>query len=459
LKNEFLGDFDYTDKYPLVADPLGGRIGSHTADRQSLDAASIEARLQTKLNGAINFMIGGYYQHQKLNFEEAVFFPDGPANSAAPSPDLKYVTVLKDSQSTGDTYAVFGQALVDITPTLNLTGGLRYTHESKDSTFSQPYVHPFYASTFVIDTIGAKQSFNNVSPEATITWKPQPNLTVYGSYKTGYKSGGYSISGLITANTAQSDAAFGPEKVGGFEGGVKSTLLDNQLRLNADLFWYNYKGVQVDFFVADVLQYFTLNAGRLRNRGGEIQAEFAPRALPGFTMNAAAAYTDAIYTRFPFAPCIAAQSPAEGCQFGATPTGIRNFQNLKGQRPASAPKWTATLDLGYALDLLPETQLVLNGAGRYSAGYKTYAFANAFADRFDQKKFITIDASVRLVSKNAGWELGLLAKNLTNRFIVTQAVDAPFTGSGTGTATGVRSDVDGSIADPRSVFVQAVYGF
>lgn len=458
-KNDFLGDYDYTDKYPLAPDVLGGQIGSHTADDQSLKAGSVEARLQTSFDGSFNFMVGGYYQHQRIDFREHVFFPNGPANSNAPRPELKYVTVEKVSKAVGDTYALFGQALVDITPTLNLTAGVRYTHEKKNSVFTQPYSHPFYEPVFPIGTIGAKQSFNNLSPEGTLSWRVQPNITLYGSYRTGYKSGGYSISGLITANTRNEDAAFGPEKVGGFEVGIKSTLFDNQLRLNGDVFWYDYKGVQVDFFVADILQYFTLNAGRLRTRGAEVDLEYAPLSMPGFTARASLAYTDAKYTRFPFAPCIVAQAPAEGCLFGPTTDGVRNYQDLKGERPASAPEWTATADISYAFDLAAGKRLALDLGGRFSSSYKTYAFANSFARRFVQPSFVTLDASARLIGADERWELAVIGKNLTNRFIVTQAVDAPFTGSGTGTINGIKSDVDGSIADPRTVAVQAVVRF
>ncbi|HET6538801.1 MAG TPA: TonB-dependent receptor [Sphingopyxis sp.] len=458
-KKDFMGDYDYTNGFPNEPDSLGSQIGNHTADRQRLTAASVEARLQTSLGGPINFMVGGYYQHQRIDFKEDVFFPNGPSNSAVTNPEWQYVTVAKLGRSTGETLAAFGQVLVDITSTLNFTAGARYTHETKDSTFRQPYSHPFYASTFPTGQIGAEQTFNNVSPEATLSWRVLPNITVYGSYRTGYKSGGYSISGLLAANTKASDAAFGPEKVKGFEGGIKSVLFDNQLRLNGDLFWYDYKGVQVDFFVADTLQYFTLNAAGMRTRGGELAAEFAPRALPGFTAAASIGYTDAQYRSFPFAPCIVAQSPTQGCLFGPTNDGTRNYQDLRGERPASAPEWTATANLGYESDIGNDRRLGLNISGRYSGSYKTYAFANRFAERFTQKSFIALDASLRLMAQDDSWEVALIGKNLTNRFIVTQAVDAPFTGSGTGTSNGIQSDVDGSISDPRTVSVQAVFRF
>ena len=70
------------------------------------------------------------------------------------------------------------------------------------------------------------QTFDNLSPEVTLTWHPAEHWTVYGAYKQGFKSGGFSISALNSAigNTTAADLAFNPEKPKGFEGGVRATL-------------------------------------------------------------------------------------------------------------------------------------------------------------------------------------------------------------------------------------------
>ena len=41
--------------------------------------------------------------------------------------------------------------------------------------------------------------------------------------------------------------AFGPEKVKGWEGGVKASLLDRRLSLTAIGYYYDYDGQQVSF--------------------------------------------------------------------------------------------------------------------------------------------------------------------------------------------------------------------
>jgi outer membrane receptor protein involved in Fe transport len=107
-----------------------------------------------------------------------------------------------------------------------------------------------------------RQSFDNWSPEATLTWKPQDNLMVYGAYKTGYKSGGFSNSGINSAFSAtpQEDLTFDPERPKAFEIGMKSTLLDNQLLFNLGIYTYDYDDLQVDFFNSPIFAFQTITA-------------------------------------------------------------------------------------------------------------------------------------------------------------------------------------------------------
>ncbi|MEC8180370.1 MAG: TonB-dependent receptor, partial [Pseudomonadota bacterium] len=102
----------------------------------------------------------------------------------------------------------------------------------------------------------------------------------------------------------------------GFEFGIKSTLLDRQLRLNLTLFTYDYKDLQVDFFNSPIFAFQTLTADA-RTRGVELEFEFAPRGVTGLNLSGSINHTDAQYTDFPLAPCYAGQTVSEGCTLSA----------------------------------------------------------------------------------------------------------------------------------------------
>jgi iron complex outermembrane receptor protein len=463
--NYFEGDYDLTGAVDSPA-------GTWGIEKSQYQAVSTELRGQSKFSGPVNFMAGFLYQSTLLDFNQFVIFPGGLSNLALNNQD-DYVTVEKLSQTNGQTYSGFGQVIWDITPTINVTGGVRYTHETKDSFFIQPYVVAPYQGVFrqynpalgMVSSnntfIGANQVFNNASPEATLSWKPRSNVTLYVAYKTGYKSGGFSGSALnsAVANTTAAELTFAPETVTGFEGGVKSTLLNGTLRLNADAFDYTYDNFQVDFFDSVHIDYITKNAAQLETRGVEGQADWAPEAVPGLLINAAVAYDDAFYKSFPDAPCYGGETIAEGCTLDANPASSsfgQTVQNLTGSPAGQAPKWVGTLGVNYERSVGAGLKFGVSANAQFSSSYHLSQFGYPFDS---QPSFAAFDAALRLGSEDGRWELALIGKNLTNQFILTSGLDVPSTGSGTGTAAGIHSDLGGTPQPPRTIMLQVTSHF
>src|SRR3546814_111085 len=209
-------------------------------------------------------MIGGLYQKTKRDFEQYVG-TGGLSNSAA-STSNNYVGTSKVSYTDGETLSAFGQVIWKLVDTVELSGGIRYTHETKDSYLAQNYNNPglsfIYRDAADPDGLGVvqtDQTFTNWSPEVTVNWKPSEGLMIFGSFKTGYKSGGFSNGGINSkfSSDPTSDLTFEPERAIGFEGGIKSTLANRQLRLNLTLYSYLYKDLQVDFYNAPIFAFQT----------------------------------------------------------------------------------------------------------------------------------------------------------------------------------------------------------
>src|SRR5581483_10562566 len=93
---------------------------------------------------------------------------------------------------------------------------------------------------------------------------------------------------------------------------------------------------------------------------------------------------------------------------------------------------------------------------RYSSDYFGNPFGNPFAK---QSAFTTVDGAVRLRTKDARWEIALIGKNLTNKYVATFIGDAPSSGSGTGTPAGVRSDLSSAPNLPRTIQVQLTWKY
>jgi outer membrane receptor protein involved in Fe transport len=454
-KNHWSNDIDYQSS-PTV-NIWGAEVSKY-------HAFSSELRVLSTFESPVNFLLGGYYQKTKRGFEQVVL-NNASENSAAPD-GYRYVTYAKDSGTDGETMSLYGQVIWKIVPTIEATGGVRYIHETKDSYFVQPYANPRFAniSYRVGQQITADQTFNNWSPEATLTWKPSRDITVYGAYKTAYKSGGFSNSSILTTTTPADFFTFDPERAKGFEGGVKTTLFDRQLRVNVGVYSYKFTDLQVTYLDSAALSYNSVNAGSVRTKGVEMDFEYAPRGIEGFELNGSANYNKARYGSS-IAPCYGGQTPANGCFPGllvapvaATPTTPARAgtpgQNLNGLPTSDAPLWTLSLGTKYETPVSDGMVAGLSIDSRYSSSYLTSPFGTPLSR---QQKYVNLDASIRLRAEDDRWEIALLGKNLTNQFVVTGETDASGSGPGTGTAAGRTADQVGFVSMPRTVAIQLTW--
>ncbi len=462
------------NKFACDCDFLGGAVWA--TENSTYHAFSEELRALTNFDAPVNLMIGGLYQKTRRDFFQAVMFAGLENSTAAPAD--RYVAYNKVSATDGETFSGYGQVIWKIFPTVEATAGVRYVHETKDSFFTQPYVNAALTTIFRPESAAANgtllgnQTFDDWSPDVTLSWKPSRDILIYGAYKTAYKSGGFSnsaINSALVTNNPAKDLAFQPEKGRGFEAGIKTTLADNQLRANLGIYSYKYTNLQVDYFNSQVFAYVTYNAGSARTKGVELELEYAPHAVPGLSIHGTLNYSKARYLDF-LAPCFSGQSTEQGCALNSTgamvaPAVAGTFQDLGGAPTAVAPKWTGTAGIGYDGDVGSGLKFGGNIDVRYSGSYLGSSFGDT-ATR--QGAYAVLDSGIRIGTANDRWQLALIGKNLTNEFYFTGGGTAPLTGGGTGlsqtpaTPGGPRAvpgDIIGYGAFPRSVRLQLTFKY
>lgn len=418
-------------------------------------AFSGETRALTNIDGPLNFMLGAYYQSTELELEQDVLF-GAAENTAAIDPSDRFTAFEKMGGTDGSTFSVFGQLIWDIVSNVQMTAGARYIHETKNSIFEQPYVIPRFQGLWIEGVpITAKQTFDDVTPEVTFTWSPTDETNVYLAYKEGFKSGGFSISGILGAFSADPllDFTFEPEKSKGIEAGVRTSLLNDSLRIQFEVYDYKFSNLQVDFFNSAVFAFVTTNAGSAKTTGAELQFQWAPQAVKGLRLNGGLAYNDARYTDF-IAPCYAGQTPDLGCTISIP--GSVPMQDISGVQRPLAPKWTVLLSADYEMTIADNLFLGLSAIGQYKSKY----WLSDFGHPSDlESGYTTLDLSARLGSMNGNWQIALIAKNLTDKFALIGANDAPGTGGGTGTPDGFFADRRGTPIMPRTILLQLSYRF
>lgn len=405
-------------------------MGYDASEREKFRSISQEFRILSEFDSPVNFMAGVYYQNTKLDFYNTSLIALVPVDPATG----KYHTWEKPSVAKGKTYSVFGQLIWDIAPQIEFAGGVRYTHETKDSWTTNSYAHPRLSGT-VLAAQGKMFTDhftdNNYSPEATLTWRPNTDTTAYIAYKTGYKSGGFSVgSNLVPGTISEESLRFKSEQIKGFEGGLKARLFDRRLTVTSSIYSYKYSNLQVTSFDAALTTYRINNAASARIKGVEV--ELAARPVDWLSLNGALAYNHARFLEY-LGACWGGQTDALGCN-------VRNSngsfsQNLAGKPLARAPNWTGNVGFDITLPATSDWQIGLNGNARYSSKYFVIDNGNPSGV---QPAFWLLDAGVRLGSTDERWDVALLGRNLTNQIYATYIAEKPGSLATPGTTTQLR---------------------
>lgn len=410
------------------------------------------------LDKKLNFVLGAYYFKEKGDLHDYVTFAEGLLQVDGPN-----------SFNTRN-YAFFGQ--IDYRPVdlVSFTIGGRYTKERKlfeggqqdlngfnyklfgcanpngtilpfgDFPLAPPQAAggpPCFAALSFPDPTNPtrlyvpgvnRKSFSNFSPKAGIQLHPSDDLLIYGSWSKGYKTGGY------TTRLSNPQGNFAPdfneEKATTYEVGVKSTLLDRKLQINAAAFTTAYRDLQLNIQIGTSPTID--NAGSARIKGFEVEVTAAPTT--GLTLTGSLGYVDAKFTRLDPAALVNA-SPIPGIQAGIfvgaplpkTPKLKTNF----------SPRYEAKFGNGGALILLADWT--------HSSKVEN-DIARTLATR--RQSYDLVNASITYEDPSDNWTLTVGGTNLTD--------DRFFTSGGANLAAG---GIFGTYNRPREWYARLGFKF
>jgi iron complex outermembrane recepter protein len=318
---------------------------------------SNELNLVSTTDGPFQWIAGAYYYHQAYKQpvstsedpRQVQWFSTPPAVCASGGQTAPAVTApcvpgagrrfdnRPDVKNTS--YAFYGQASYEVSPTLTLTGGLRYSHDRKYGTESTrilcfglpacvgvpPEVFPLmidltgpgagvvanglggtgisrldtgvtgrttYDPATGFATRGYDTKWSAVTGTVKGEWQPDEDTLVYGSYARGYRSGGFNI-GIFTviSQLPYSDK----ESVDSFELGLKRSW-GQTLQTNFAIYNYDYKNLQIPITkiagtaIGSTTTAF-YNVPKSRSRGFEAEILWQP--IDNLQIIATYAYIDA----------------------------------------------------------------------------------------------------------------------------------------------------------------------
>jgi iron complex outermembrane recepter protein len=301
--NYFNRDIDYAfDSSPILFF-FGVPIPGITLQPQERRIVSSELRWSSALDGPINFVVGGFSQHEKNDFSVEVVKIDPFGNPAGPFSRLDSDDALQNPDGNTffgridnnkiDQYAAFGEITYAVNDRLTLLGGLRYFHSKQDS--SQETTHPFggFGTNIPVGVQTNSATGNKTTFKVNVSYKLSEVGLVYATVSEGFRVGGTNAADLPFASGIP--PSFGPDTLRNYEIGAKSEFLERKLRLNGALYRIDWDDIQVQAIDTTGAFPFTTNAGTARVNGFELEANAI--LAPGLQLDFGGSYTDAKLTQ------------------------------------------------------------------------------------------------------------------------------------------------------------------
>lgn len=405
---------------------------------EEMKQTSQELRLTSSGEGRVEYLLGAYWQKDSLqsgavlgqHVQDALPFIFGPLGAMGQALLAASLPTLPWGQETfldqdSETRALFGSFTFHVTDQWSAIAGVRWSETQKDALqraalysidgVNDPYGHnrgapltglALAAASGVTGTVphtftGSRKD-DDLLPSLTLQYSPRQDLMFYASFGQGFKAGGF--DGTVFSND-RSAWQFDPETVDAYEVGMKALWRDAGITLNLAAFRSTYEDLQlaVPVSVGTAIAVVTRNVAGLESQGLELDAAWAPSSNWRFGLSAA--WLDASYENFGNGPCTVLQ----GLQ---TPPGQACFQNLSGQAPPYAPRYSGRLSAG--------SRYPLGSTGLQWTSELSYSFTDEFDVLTSNEPYVRspayekLDARLGLGGAGGRWELAAVIRNVTD---------------------------------------------
>ncbi|EGG28201.1 TonB-dependent receptor [Aequoribacter fuscus] len=432
---------------------------------------SQEFRLTSPVGDKFDYIVGLYYQETDLTYRSGESFGSAMAfqQVGVPTP-LLVPNLTRDYglDQDQDMLAIFGSGTYSLTDVTRVTVGLRWFEENKTAShflnkrftggwdysallgapagtvafgdtaadydaflagfgqvdlggvtagFLTEAVYAGLLGTFEHDIVNRNRTERDWNYQLTLEHDLNDETMLFATVSNGTKGGGFDGRFLRTNDNPFFE--YEEESAQNFELGVKTTLLDGGMTLNATAFLTTVEDYQVSIFDG-ATAFFVQNAAEIESKGLEVDMRWA--ATEQLTVNIAGTWLDNEYSEFPNAPCWA--TPADpvrgGCQLTGTPDAYRN---ASGSVNVFSPERAFNLNLEYVQpwgnDLESRVMFNMN----YSDEYFTAADLDPIYGF--QDAYTKYDLRVSLGHADGTWEVALIGKNLTDEYTSANNNDQP----------------------------------
>lgn len=348
-----------------------------------------------------NYLFGLYYEDDKLVQADFIDVNDISAL-------LGGIGFLgSDFQQDTKSYAVFTSHEYAMTDRLSLIFGARYTVEENrisgvagaapPSAVGPAPANRVPVAGFVADAERTDNSFNF---KAGLNYQPTDEMLLYFSASTGFRSGGYDFGLGSPLET------FDPEDTTSFELGMKTSLLDGSMNVNAAAFYTEVDDYQTNVNIGAELIPRRRNIGQLQTWGLEGDMLWQPNRQ--WRVQLAAGYTNAEVAKI--------NNDPNGIPFAVDGTPIL------GNEPVNTPEFSFNATVDYIHPLNNNLQLEFMASWTW-VDERFLEIQNA-ADHL-VSSYDTLDLSLALAPEDGNWRIRAWGRNVTDEDYLRYINDVP----------------------------------
>ena len=428
-------DSSLPSNYTGVVGPLSVFDANRSDERETWQQ---ELRFASSGEGAFNYVVGGFFQHDDTKFCVAQILGiydlfGAPTPPGAEAGGYNNNPQVLCNQQVEKSMAVFGEGNYKFTNDLTLTLGARYTKDEKEWTgrqqvFVQQLPSPTGAfdpaftwpslgqlmnganfSKYPFGVVHDDQTWTEPTYRASLSYQINPDLFGYGTYSHGFRAGGYNDQVGTSGNPITDDekTPTNPEIADSFEVGLKSEFLDSRLRVNEALFYVKYK---------DAIRQVVVPVTNSNGLPGEetLFRNAASMTVYGIESEMTMQVTDGFLVRLPLS--------YQNCSYDKFTSGIKgtpDYRDLSNLDVNRCPEWTATLGGTYTLPISATSgSVVFDASANYVSENLVFYSIDHPYEKFTQsysEARTLVNASVTYKADNDRWFVRVLGRNLGNK--------------------------------------------
>lgn len=398
---ESTGDIDGGNSYPFTGGTFGainvGLFPSNTGGRTKPREFSQELRFATDDMNGVRLQGGVYYFHQRLDYTELSY--DGTTLNG---------NIIHDNKN--ENVGVFASGEWKAMPDLTLRAGVRYSHDKKRDTVTQPAGFNNAAQVILVALpVTNRVTGDNVSWDASATYALNDQVNFYGRFATGYL--GPAVQDRVAFGSMPTTASKQTTISG--EAGLKATAIDRTINFSFDGYWWRTKDLQLTAVGGASNSARLLNADKAIGYGLETDVEVRP--TPNIVLTAGGSYN---FTEIRD-PSIAVSTCGSGLCTVTGPLNAGGLAIIDGNDLPQAPRYiaNATARFGYPLANGDEIYVYTDWAYRSKINYFLYT-AKEFRGR------ALVEGGLRVGYRmERGIEAAVFARNILNQIRAVSAID------------------------------------